>query len=247
MNRFTDRVLIVTGGASGIGKSCVNGLLNEGARVVAVDRDHQALGNMQAHDSLLKLELDLVEHQNAETMVSECVRTFGQLDGAVNCAGVLGPYGNLEEVTPEDWNALINDNLNSLFYSLKHEIKALKQNGEGSIVNISSALGIAAMAMAGPYVASKHAIIGLTKTAALELAESNIRVNAIAPGAVDTPLFRATTGSTPEGLEAITNLHPQKRISQPEEIASAALFLLSDESKFITGATVPVDGGWTVP
>lgn len=247
MNSFTDRVFIVTGGASGIGKACVHGLLAQGARVVAVDRDHQALSSLEAHGSLLKLELDLIEHQNAEKMVAECMRKFGQLDGAVNCAGVLGPYGNLDDVTPEEWQALIHDNVDSLFYSLKHEIKALRQNTQGSIVNISSALGLTAMAMAGPYVASKHAIIGLTKTAALELAEQNIRVNAIAPGAVDTPLFRATTGSTPEGLAAITNLHPQKRISQPEEIASTALFLLSDEARFITGATVPVDGGWTVP
>ena len=244
----SDRVFIVTGGASGIGRSCVQMLIRDGAKVVAVDRNGQGLEVLQqeiASNSLLTVEVELAEESGCERMVEACLKKFGHLHGAINCAGGLGPYARLDEIAGEDYRALIRQNQDSIFFSLKHEIRSLRQQRyAGSIVNISSALGLVGFAQASPYVASKHAILGLTKTAALECAAEGIRVNAICPGAVNTPLFRNTTGSTAEGLRAITEYHPVKRIAEPDEIASGAMYLLSDGAQFVTGTALSIDGGW---
>jgi NAD(P)-dependent dehydrogenase (short-subunit alcohol dehydrogenase family) len=243
-----NRVVIVTGGASGIGLSCVRTLIREGAKVLAADRDGPGLQVLQREfpsNSLLTAEVELSEESGSEKMITACLQKFGQLHGAINCAGGLGPYARLDEITAEDYRALIRQNQDSIFFSLKHEIRILRQQSSpGSIVNISSALGQVGFANASPYVASKHAILGLTKTAALECAVEGIRVNAICPGAVNTPLFRNTTGSTAEGLKAITEFHPVKRIAEPDEIANGAIYLLGDGARFVTGTALSIDGGW---
>ena len=244
----TNRVVIVTGGASGIGLACVRLLVRDGAKVVAADRDGHGLQVLKQefpNQSLLTVEVELSEESGSERMIEACLKEFGQLNGAINCAGGLGPYARLDEITAEDYRSLIRQNQDSMFFSLKHEIRSLRQKGRpGSIVNISSSLGQVGFANASPYVASKHAILGLTKTAALECAAEGIRVNAICPGAVNTPLFRNTTGSTAEGLKAITEFHPVKRIAEPEEIANGAIYLLGDGARFVTGTALSIDGGW---
>lgn len=248
---LSGRTFIVTGAASGIGKACAGALLTLGANVGAVDRDAgglEALGSEWKTERLLAIHAELSIEENCAAMTERAGERFGTLHGAVNCAGGLGPYASLTEIDGKDYRDLIAQNLDSVFFSMKHEIRSLLKSSEGgSIVNISSALGLVGFANASPYVASKHAIIGLTKSAALEFAHARIRVNAIAPGAVDTPLFRSTTGSSPEGLEAITQLHPMKRIASPSEIADGVMFLLGSASSFITGTILPIDGGWTTP
>jgi NAD(P)-dependent dehydrogenase (short-subunit alcohol dehydrogenase family) len=169
----------------------------------------------------------------------------GRVDYAVNCAGILGPTGPLHETDTAAYRALMANNLDGIFHCLKHQLRCMHQQGRGSIVNIASAAGIVGFPSAAAYTAAKHGVVGLTRSCAIDYAEQGIRVNAIAPGGIDTPLIRATTCATPEGQAMIESMHPVKRLGTPEEIASAALFLAGDEASFVTGAVLAVDGGWT--
>jgi NAD(P)-dependent dehydrogenase (short-subunit alcohol dehydrogenase family) len=246
-----DKVCYVTGAASGIGEAVTLRLLEEGARVAMVDRDGARLervgtGYARVFDGAVEtLHLDVRDEADVAGSVARTVARWGRLDAAVNCAGILGPVGRIHEIDSAAYRELVANNLDGMFYSMKHELAALLRSGGGSIVNIASAAGLIGFPMAAAYTAAKHGVVGLTRTAAVDYAGDRIRVNSIAPGGVDTPLIRATTCSTPEGQQMIENLHPMKRLSQPREIAHAALFLASDESSFVTGAVYAVDGGWT--
>ena len=266
---MTGKAALVTGGASGIGWACAQALAAAGAKVAIVDRDSDQ-GN-QAADALADagatatfVDAELADPEQAQAAVQAVEEAFGRLDAAVNAAGVLGPTGPLHELDRDAYKGAMANNLDSVVWCMQAEIAAMlrtiandggRDGGDGgsdtgsldggSIVNISSAAGVVAFPSCPTYTASKHAIIGLTRTAAVDYATQGVRVNAIAPGGVDTPLIRSTTCATAEGKAMIEGLHPIKRLAQPSEMAGTALYLCSKAASFVTGAVIPVDGGWT--
>jgi NAD(P)-dependent dehydrogenase (short-subunit alcohol dehydrogenase family) len=241
----------VTGAASGIGEAVTRLFLEEGARVAMIDRDGGRLARIgtelagQYGDRVLPVHLDVRDEAGVARSIADLLARWGRLDAAVNCAGILGPVGKLHEIDTAAYRELMDNNLDGMFHSLKHEIAAMLRGGGGSVVNIASAAGVVGFPMAAAYTAAKHGVVGLTRTVAIDYALDGVRANAIAPGGVDTPLIRATTCATPEGQRMIEGMHPMKRLAQPREVAGAALFLASDESSFVTGAVLAVDGGWT--
>jgi len=244
---FAGKSAIVTGGASGIGAAIVRQLARAGARVLVADLDMSAAeaiaaevkaagGVAEAH------KVDVGKATEVEAMVARAVTAFGGLHLAVNNAGIGGPAAPTGEYPLDGWHKVIDVNLNSVFYGLRYEIPAILASGGGAIVNMASILGSVGFAMSPAYVASKHAIVGLTKNAAIEYAKQNIRVNAIGPGFIDTPLL--SKNLTPEVLEFIKSLHPVGRLGTSDEVAALTLFLLSDQASFITGSYHLVDGGY---
>lgn len=249
--RLKDRNCYVTGAASGIGEAVTRLFLEHGARVAMIDRDAPRLERVSGElavrfpGAVQPFAIDVRDEAAVARAVAEAVARWGALHAAVNCAGILGPVGKLHEIDTREYRELIENNLDGMFFCMKHQLAAFMKSGGGSIVNISSAAGVVGFPMAGAYTAAKHGVAGLTRNAAIDYACDGIRVNAIAPGGVDTPLIRATTCSTPEGQQMIEGMHPMKRLAQPREIAQAALFLACDESSFVTGTVQCVDGGWT--
>lgn len=248
--RLAGKVCLVTGAASGIGRAIAERFVAEGALVGALDRDEAELnGAVEALDGdaagrALALVADVRDEAAVAAAIAHTVEALGPLAVAVNCAGILGPVGPLHTLASEDIGELLAVNLDGVIHCMKHELAALLASGGGSLINISSAAGLVGFPTAAAYTAAKHAVVGLTRTCAVDYAGEGIRVNAIAPGGVDTPLIRATTCATAEGRAMIEGLHPMKRLGRPEEIAAAALFLASDEASFVTGETFSVDGGW---
>lgn len=248
--RLENKVCYVTGAASGIGAAIAERFLQEGARVAMVDRNQELLNtrlatlSVNAPERVNVVPIDVREEGAVRVSIDHLLANWSRLDVAVNCAGILGPVGKLHLTASDDYLEAMDNNLHGIFYCMKHELGVMQMAGRGSIINISSAAGLVGFPTAATYTAAKHGVIGLTRTCAIDYAEGGIRVNAIAPGGVDTPLIRATTCATPEGRQMIESLHPMKRLGQPEEIANAALFLASDEASFVTGEVFSVDGGW---
>lgn len=244
---FSGRVALVTGAGSGIGLEVASLLARSGAYVAVVDRDMVAAGLAVARiikggGKAIAIEADVTQFDNMKKAVERTVKTFGGLHLAVNSAGVVARHADVADVESDDWQRVLDINLTGVFYSLRFEIPALLAGGGGAIVNVSSILGVNGMAGRGPYVAAKHGVIGLTKSAALEYANRGIRVNAVAPGYVDTPLlgdrdlnFRKKIGS----------LHPMGRLALPREIAETICYILSPRASFMTGHTCLVDGGYS--
>jgi NAD(P)-dependent dehydrogenase (short-subunit alcohol dehydrogenase family) len=249
--RLKDKTCYVTGAASGIGEAVTQRFLEEGSRVALVDRDGERLARVadgfgrSFGDRVYAVHLDVQDEAGVARSISELLDRWGGLQVAVNCAGILGPVGKLHETDTAAYRELISNNLDGIFHCMKHELAAMLKSGGGSLVNIASAAGLVGFPSAAAYTAAKHGVVGLTRTTAIDYAGDHIRINAIAPGGVDTPLIRATTCSTPEGRQMIEDMHPMKRLASPREIANAALFLASDEASFITGTVFAVDGGWT--
>ncbi|MCF2532157.1 SDR family NAD(P)-dependent oxidoreductase [Yinghuangia soli] len=248
--RFDAKVFIVTGGTSGIGFAVAERLAAEGAAVVLGARrkdvgDEAAAALRAAGGRALFVPADVTTEADNAALVAAALAEFGSLDGAFNNAGGVNAYGPVPTLDAAAWHAELAHNLTSVFYGLKHQIPAIAASGGGSVVNNASNLGVVGMPDVAPYVAAKHAVVGLTRATALEVAEQGVRVNAIASGGVDTPLFRATMGTTDEATAQIAALHPVNRIAQPGEIASFVAYLLSDEATFVTGAALAVDGGFT--
>jgi NAD(P)-dependent dehydrogenase (short-subunit alcohol dehydrogenase family) len=248
--RFDGKVAIVTGGATGIGLAAASRLAQEGAAVAVAGRrkdvGEQAVASIRdAGGTALFVPTDVTVETEVAALVDATVREFGRLDVAFNNAGGGSAFGPVADLDPEGFAADVAQNLHSVFYSMKHEVPAILASGGGAVLNNASNLGLVGMAGAAPYVAAKHAVVGLTRSAALELAPQGIRVNALATGGVDTPMFRGSMGATPEGAARIAALHPVGRIARPEEIAGFVAYLLSDEATFVTGAALSIDGGWT--
>lgn len=241
---LTGQSAFVTGAASGIGRATATALARAGARVFVADIN--AEGVQQAVDELSGegldasgVGLDISNESSVGEAVDRALNLFGTLQIAVNCAGISAGGEPLAEVAQDQFDRSIDINVRGLWYCLRAEIPALIQSGGGAIVNVSSTMGLIASPMASPYIMSKHAVIGLTKAAAMDYSGKGVRVNAVCPGGTDTPLIGD------EVKKALVPLHPIGRIAAPEEIAAAILFLVSPAASFITGATLPVDGGWT--
>ena len=251
VGRFAHKVILVTGATSGMGRAVADRLAAEGATVVLAARGREA--GEAAATELRAAGADahfIATDVTVEAAVAELIRNildrYGRLDGAFNNVGAATAIGPLTEVEPDAWRADMALNLDSVFFSLKHQLPVLRAAGGGAIVNNASSSGVTGVAGLASYSAAKHGVVGLTRSAALEAAPSGVRINALVTGGVDTPLLRRNMGSTPdEALRAAQALHPIGRVGEPEEIAAFAAFLLSDEAPFITGAALAIDGGLT--
>jgi NAD(P)-dependent dehydrogenase (short-subunit alcohol dehydrogenase family) len=248
------RVALVTGGAKGIGKASGASMLRKGASVVFFDNDCEALEKTAAElksvsEKLGYLAGDICRADDGGAAVKLAVDQFGGLDILVNCAGIQ-TYGDVLTTTEEVWDRTMNINLKGHWLMSKWAVPEMLKRGKGSIVNISSAQGLASQMNVLAYVTSKHAMIGLTRSMAVDLAPRGVRVNCVCPGTVDTPMIRNTINMdpNPQKLEDILNkMHPLGRIARPEEIGEVVAFLASDGASFMTGSIVTVDGGLLVP
>jgi NAD(P)-dependent dehydrogenase (short-subunit alcohol dehydrogenase family) len=244
---MTPPVVLITGALTGIGRATALAFAREGAQLVVSGRREEEGQKLVAELRKLGGEAEFVRsdvRHEAEirSLVDKTVARFGRLDVAVNNAGTEGTPGPVTEQTAETYAATFDTNVLGTLLSMKHELRVMVPQGHGSIVNVSSTYGRAGAAGASIYVASKHAVEGLTKAAALEVAESGVRVNVVAPGPIETGMLNRFTG-TAEKKAALVAGVPVKRVGKPEEIAQTILFVASDKASFITGASIPVDGG----
>ncbi|HTJ59022.1 MAG TPA: SDR family oxidoreductase [Devosiaceae bacterium] len=244
---FGGKVALVTGGASGIGAAIAKELGAGGAKVIVADRDPQGLeavvGEIErTGGEALSYEIDVADYGAVEALVAFAERNCGGLHLAVNNAGIGGPSAPTGEYPLMGWRRVIDVNLNGVFYCLRHELPAMLRSGGGAIVNMSSILGTVGFANSPAYVAAKHAVVGLTKVAAMEYAKQGIRVNAVGPGFIDTPLVSNNLDA--ETLRSIADLHPIGRLGRSEEVSALTCFLLSERASFITGSYHLVDGGY---
>jgi NAD(P)-dependent dehydrogenase (short-subunit alcohol dehydrogenase family) len=245
--QFNSKVALVTGGASGIGEACVLTFARGGAKVVIVDLNGE-LGEKavtavkQAGGDAIFLRVDVSDPEAVEKMVADTVAAFGRLDIAVNNAGIGGELNPTGNYSVEDWHRVIDINLNSVFYCMRYQIPQMLKQGNGSIVNMSSILGAVGIANSPAYVAAKHGIVGLTKTAALEYGKQGLRINAVGPAFIKTPLLNALDEQTQAYL---SGLHAVGRMGEAKEVANLVAFLCSDQASFLTGGYYLVDGGYT--
>jgi NAD(P)-dependent dehydrogenase (short-subunit alcohol dehydrogenase family) len=248
-----EKAIMITGAASGIGEATAIEAGAEGARLLLCDvNDEKGEAVAAGIDGAAYVHCDVTAEDSVKAAVAATITAHGRIDGAFNCAGILGVVGNIGELPLDGWKQLIDVDLNGVFLCTKHQINAMAEQGSGSILNMASAAGLIGWPGASGYVAAKHAVVGLTKAAALEYAEQGVRVNSICPSYVITPLvendlFRDTLGNDEELIGAARANHPIGRFAQPPEIASAACWLLSDKASFVTGSAMSVDGGYTAP
>jgi len=240
------KVVLVTGAASGIGRASAALFAREGAKVMLSDRD-EAAGKLVAADIRAKggdtlfRAADVTDEAAVEALVAATLSAWGRLDAAHNNAGIMGAVSPLPDLSLEDWRSVIDVNLTSMFLCMKHELRVMQKAGRGAIVNTSSAAGVVGTPALAAYTASKHGLLGLTKVAAVENAATGVRVNAILPGAVDTPLLRALMDASEGAERAVREGQPGGRLGTPEEIAEAAVWLCSDRARFVSGASLAVD------
>lgn len=244
-----DRVALVTGGAGGIGRASAVALAAEGATVMVADLSAEmceetvqlirsAGGIAAAH------AVDVADEASVEKLVTATVQSFGRLDIGFNNAGVGGTMGKTHEYASDDWQQVLNINLTGVWHCMKYELRQMLAQGGGAIVNTASIAGLIGMSGAPAYVAAKHGVVGLTKGAAMEYAKSNIRVNAVCPGGVRTNMTETADKALPGFLDKLAKHEPMGRVAEPEEIASAVVWLSSDAASFMTGHAMAVDGGF---
>ena len=246
MKLLENKIAIITGAGSGIGKAAAELFAKEGAKVVVSDIS-EANGNSAVEEikknggEAFYIKADSSKPEDNEALVKQTIAKYGKLDIAVNNAGIGGPLGATGEYPIDGWQKVIDINLSGVFYGLRYQIPAMAEKG-GSIINIASILGSAGTKFSPAYVAAKHGVVGLTKAAALEYADKNIRINSVVPGYIKTPLVMKTLDKN--ALDALVGLHPIGRLGEAEEIAELILWLASSKSSFVTGAYYPADGGY---
>lgn len=246
-NQFKEKVAIVTGGSFGIGRATAIAFAKKGAKIAVVDwlEDSETLNVIKSlGGEAIFIKCDISKPEDVKAMVEKVIATFGRLDYAFNNAGIEGNNGSVYECTEENWDKTIGINLKGIWLSMKYEIPEMLKQGKGVIINCASIAGLVGFPGLPAYVASKHGVIGLTKTSALECAKLGIRVNAVCPGAIKTPMIDRITGNKKEVEEQFAAMEPIGRLGQPEEVANAVLWLCSDDASFITGHAMAVDGGW---
>ncbi|HTQ24599.1 MAG TPA: glucose 1-dehydrogenase [Candidatus Binataceae bacterium] len=246
---LTDKVAIVTGAGSGIGRAVALRLGAAGAKVIAADYNEEAAAKTcaelkNANVQAISRRTDVSQTGEVQQLVAFAVRTFGRLDCAVNNAGIQGELASTAECSEENWDRIVDTNLKGVFLCMKYELREMLRHSSGAIVNIASNFGLVGSPQMPAYSASKHGVVGLTKTAAIEVAARGIRVNAVCPGPTMTPLAEAVIKDTPGIIDAINSRLPIGRMASPEEIAQAVAWLCSDEAVFVVGGIFPVDGGY---
>jgi len=244
---MSKQVVLITGALTGIGRATSIAFAKAGANIVISGRHSDEGQKLAAELRSLGTEAEFVQadvrrESDVQKLVDHTVSRFGRLDAAVNNAGTEGKPGPLTQQTAESYAATFDTNVLGTLLSIKHELRAMLPQGHGSIINVSSTYGRSGAPGAALYVGSKHAVEGFTKAAALEFAETGIRINVVAPGPIETGMLNRFTG-TPENKADLISRVPMKRIGQPEEVAEAILFLASDKASFITGASLATDGG----
>jgi meso-butanediol dehydrogenase/(S,S)-butanediol dehydrogenase/diacetyl reductase len=247
--RLKGKICIITGGGSGIGRAACHLFAREGATVIVADKSAPAAQDVAAAlgGSAVAVEVDVSSNAGVARMVGDTVERFGRLDVLVNNAG-YGIKGTVIETEEDDWNRLMAVNVNGVFFGCKHAIAQMQRQGGGVIVNTASVVATVGIRDRAAYCASKGAVAALTRAMALDHVADNIRVNAVAPGTIDSPYFQDMFAKSPRAAELRRELESRQamdRLGQPEEIANGMLFLASDESSFMTGAVLTIDGGWT--
>ena len=250
MKKLENKTVFITGGLSGIGLACAIAAAKEGANVAIADlksaNSDKAMQEIKKENpKAIFIECDVSVFAQVQMAVQKVVSTFGTLDVALNNAGIGGESNKVGDMTEQAWLRVIGVNLNGVFNSMKHELTQMIKQKKGVIVNMSSILGKVGFATSSHYVAAKHGILGLTQTAALEYATDGIRINAICPGFIETPLLTNAGITKDSDLQKyIIGLHPMKRLGKSEEVASAFIFLASDDSSFLTGTALEIEGGY---
>lgn len=245
---FHGKVALVTGGGSGIGRATAQAFAREGAKVVVVDiappgGEETVRMVRTGGGEAIFVAADVSKARDAEAMVKKALETYGRLDCAHNNAGIDGDFATVVSCTEENWDRVLGINLKSVWLGMKYEISEMQKQGCGAIVNTASVAALVAYRTMGAYVASKHGVIGLTKTAALEYAHRGIRVNAVCPGVIRTSMIDAFIAGDPEKERNMAAMEPIGRMGTPEEVAQAVLWLCSNAASFVTGAALMVDGG----
>ncbi len=247
---FENKVALVTGAASGMGLATAKAFAEAGAAVALADVNGD--GARAAADALvaaghkaLGIRCDVADLDEVEAMVKQTVSTFGRLDMAFNNAGVQSPVAETADADPKDYDFVMGVNLRGVWNCMKHELLQMRKQGSGAIVNNSSLGGLVGIAERGIYHASKHGVVGLTKSAGLEYAAKGIRINAVCPGIIETPMVMGMLATQPEAMAALMKEVPMGRLGRAEEIADAVLWLCSPASSFVIGHALPVDGGYT--
>lgn len=246
MKRLENKTVFITGGLSGIGKACAIAAAKEGANVIIADMKSASTEKIMAeikrdNENALFINCNVSIFSEVQIAIDTVINKFKTLDVALNNAGVGGEANKIGDINEQQWLDVINVNLNGVFNCMKHELIQMTKQKNGVIINMSSIFGKVGFPTSAHYVASKHAVIGLTQTAALEYATDGIRINAICPGFIDTPLLQKMSS---EARQYVIDMHPMKRLGRSEEIAELFIFLASNQSSFITGTAIEIDGGY---